>query len=227
MILLPIVLLSFLLGSLPFSLMLARWVAGIDLRQVGSGNVGATNVARSVGFKWGLLAFVLDGCKGFLPVLIASQIAASPELNTHAQVLAGVAAVVGHMFPPWLGFKGGKGVATAFGVVLALAPWGSLAALATFLLVMALSRIVSLSSIAAVLSFGVFQLLRFRGGLWTAQTWSLGVFSIAVPLLIVLQHRANIVRLIRGEERRFSFSARMTGGAGSTNIGKSDGDGRA
>lgn len=195
-----------LLGSIPFSLMVARWCGGVDLRQHGSGNVGATNVARTLGWKWGLIALLLDACKGALPVLLVTGLLhPGPAVATHARVLAGVAAVLGHMFSPWLKFKGGKGVATGLGVAAVLSPWATLAALATFALTFALWRIVSLSSIIAALAFAATQLIRFGGGLWGTETWSLGAFSIGVPLLIILRHQSNIGRLWRGEEKRFTL----------------------
>src|SRR5690606_37197450 len=102
----------------PFSLLIARWFGGIDLRQHGSGNVGATNVARTLGFKWGLLALLLDALKGLLPTWGLPLLLFEGDVSRdHAQVVAGLAAIVGHMFPCWLGFRGGKGVATALGVV--------------------------------------------------------------------------------------------------------------
>lgn len=193
---------AFLAGSVPFSLLIARWVAGIDLRKVGSGNVGATNVWRAVGPRWGVLALLCDALKGLLPTLLLPELAGgeTAHLVTHVAVLSGVSALLGHLFPPWLGFRGGKGVATALGVVLVLAPLGTLAALLVFAALFAMTHIVSLGSIGAAVTFAVFQLCYEGSGLWTVDHWSLGVFNLIVPVLIIVMHRANIARLLRGTE---------------------------
>ncbi|MCA9081494.1 MAG: glycerol-3-phosphate 1-O-acyltransferase PlsY, partial [Planctomycetaceae bacterium] len=188
---------GFLVGSIPFSLLIARWVAGIDLRKVGSGNVGATNVWRAVGPKWGILALLCDALKGLLPVLLLPRLLAvdTPNLLTHLGVLAGVAALLGHLFPPWLGFRGGKGVATALGVVTVLAPWATLWAFVAFLILFFATRIVSVCSLGAALTFAIYKLTSEGSSLWSADRWSIGLFSIAVPLLIIVMHRTNIRRL--------------------------------
>lgn len=197
---------SWLIGSIPFSLLIARFAGGIDLRRHGSGNVGATNVARTMGARWGALALLLDAAKGAAPVVLLPWLLSSPDVSPeHQRVLCGICAVLGHMFPPWLGFRGGKGVATALGVVTVLAPVAMGIAFAAFAIVFALSRIVSLSSIIAAVTFAAFQLAFHGSDLWTEQTWGLGVFSIAVPLLIVVRHRSNLVRLWQGTEPRMQF----------------------
>ncbi len=204
----PFVLLSvtaviaFLVGSIPFSLLIARLVAGIDLRKIGSGNVGATNVWRAVGAKWGLLALFCDALKGLLPTMLLPLLASGQlaHLNTHVAVLSGLAALLGHLFPPWLGFRGGKGVATALGVVIVLAPAGMFVACVVFAILFGATRIVSLGSIGAAVTFAIFQLCWEGAGLWTVDRWSLGGFSLLVPMLIIVMHRTNIVRLIRGTE---------------------------
>lgn len=197
---------SWLIGSIPFSLLIARFGGGIDLRQHGSGNVGATNVARTMGARWGALALLLDAAKGAAPVLLLPWLLSPPDVSPeHQRVLCGICAVLGHMFPPWLGFRGGKGVATALGVVAVLAPLAMGIAFAAFATTFALVRIVSLSSIVAAVTFAAFQLCFHGSQLWTAQTWGLGVFSIAVPLMIVIRHRSNLVRLWKGTEPRMKF----------------------
>ncbi|SFH61254.1 glycerol-3-phosphate 1-O-acyltransferase PlsY [Planctomicrobium piriforme] len=197
---------SALLGSIPFSLLIARFAGGIDLRKVGSGNVGATNVARTLGWKWGTLALLCDAAKGVVPVLLfpALMTTASPGLDNE-RVLCGVCAILGHMFPPWLGFKGGKGVATALGVVTVLAPAGTGIACLAFIVTFALSRIVSLSSIVAALSYAIAEVVLHGSDLWGPQTWGLGAFAIAIPLLIIYRHRTNIVRLWHGQEPRLQL----------------------
>lgn len=196
---------GFFLGAIPFSLWLARKVGKIDLRQHGSGNVGATNVARTLGWKWGLIALGLDAVKGALPVALVTWLLPPNFADmTHARVLAGLCAVLGHMFSPWLNFKGGKGVATGLGVAAVLAPLATLVAFGIFALTFTIWRIVSLSSMLAAVAFAATELTLFGASLWSSDSWSLGAFSIAVPLLIIVRHRANIVRLWRGEEKRLS-----------------------
>lgn len=201
MLLFAIAVLSYLIGSIPFGFVIARWVAGVDLRTVGSGNIGATNAGRVLGKTWGAIILGLDAAKGLLPTLLLPQLLNQDAAwATHTPVLAGVCAIIGHVYPCWLGFRGGKGVATALGVALVLAPWGTLVALLTFLLCMAATRIVSLGSILGAVTFAVFQAVWLAPNWCTINRWSLSVFSAAVPLLIVLRHRSNIVRLLKGEE---------------------------
>ncbi len=202
----PLALLAaYLVGSIPFSLLIGRWIGGIDLRQHGSRNVGATNVARTLGLKWGLLALLLDALKGLLPVLLLPPLLLGEHdpLLGHLRVGCGLAAICGHMFPPWLGFRGGKGVATALGVVSVLAPWATLAAFVVFALTFAVSRYVSLSSILASAAFAISQFIFLGRDAFSARHWSIAAFSLAVPALIIIRHRANLVRLWHGTEPRF------------------------
>lgn len=200
-----VLVLGYGVGSIPFSLLIAKWVKGIDLRKVGSGNVGATNVGRAIGWKWGVLALLLDALKGLLPTAFLPQLlqGQSTPLDTHLAVLAGAAAIAGHLFPVWLGFRGGKGVATALGVILVLAPWGTLCAAIAFLILIGITRIVSVGSIMAALSFALFELVKGGTELWSPESWSLGVFSVVVPLAIIVMHRSNIRRLLSGTEPGF------------------------
>lgn len=200
-----LVLAAYLIGSVPFGYLVGKVFGRIDIREHGSRNIGATNVGRVMGSKWGILVLLLDLLKGLLPVGVLSRIVLSandPDL-VHWQVAAGVATIVGHMFPCWLRFRGGKGVATSLGVVMCLAPWATLAAVVVFALTFGTSRIVSLASILASLAFAIVELGTRYVNLFSAEQWSLTVFSILVPLLIIVRHRANIVRLWRGEEARF------------------------
>lgn len=191
---------SYLAGSIPFGLMIGRFVKGVDLRQHGSGNIGATNVGRVLGKKWGLICLVLDALKGLFPVaFFPSWICGADHGSLEdLRVLAGVATIVGHMFPCWLGFRGGKGVATSLGVAAMLNPWGLLLAATAFFTTFAIFRIVSLSSIIAAICFAAFYLTPY-----SPHSTSLAWFSAAVPLLIIIQHRSNVKRLLRGEEPRF------------------------
>ncbi len=199
------ILAAYAVGSVPFGWLVARLAKGVDIRTVGSGNIGATNVARSIGKPWGLLVLLLDALKGLLPTALfplAALEASDPRL-THLRVFCGLAAIVGHMFPCWLRFRGGKGVATALGVVIVLSPIASAIAAGVFAVTVALSRIVSLSSMLAASSYAVVALWQLWPAPFSGDTWSQGLFSVAIPLLIVLRHRSNLKRLLRGEEPRF------------------------
>jgi acyl phosphate:glycerol-3-phosphate acyltransferase len=211
--------LAYLCGSIPFGLLIARGVAGVDIREQGSGNIGATNVGRVLGARWGIAALLLDALKGLLPVLLIPRCLAVSNTGWFdlLQVLAGVATVVGHMFPVWLKFRGGKGVATSLGVVMILTPVGSLAAFVGFALCMFASRIVALSSIVAALIFAIGQMFILQPNPFAVEKLPLSVFSLAVPALIVVQHRSNIGRLMRGEEKTFRFGRSKSSDSDSTN----------
>ena len=202
---------AYLVGSVPFSLLIAKFFGGVDLREHGSGNVGATNVARTMGAKWGIAALLCDAAKGMVSVgVIPLVISMSAEYQIHQGVLGAILAVLGHMFPVWLKFRGGKGVATALGAVIILAPWITLYAFISFVFVVFATRIISLASMVAAVTFSIAQLTISGKELWTGYAWSLGVFSVAVPLLIIFQHRANIGRLLRGEESKLSLGKKSS-----------------
>ena len=193
---------AYLLGSIPVGYLLVRIFRRQDIRTVGSGNIGATNVLRSGGKGLGAATFVLDAFKGALAVLLAALIAVPvlpgvPQRNVEA--LAALFAVLGHMFPVWLRFRGGKGVATGFGVFLVAAPIGALAAITVFAIVLGLTRYVSLASILGAASFPVFAWLTVRG---PKPAFFIAV-QIIVALLIIIKHHPNIRRLLAGNEHRF------------------------
>lgn len=203
-------LVSYLCGSLPWGLWLGRWFRGVDVRTVGSGNLGATNVLRSLGRTLGVATLVLDMAKGALPVALLPRTAwgdAFPGGPFACGIAAAVAAVLGHMFTVFAGFRGGKGVATTAGVVLALFPAAfGLAALA-FVLVVARWRYISLGSIVAAVVFAAAVAVLARGPLAGVQRG----FALAIAALVVLRHRDNIARLRQGTERRFSWGAGRAG----------------
>jgi glycerol-3-phosphate acyltransferase PlsY len=190
------VIFAYLLGSVPTGYILGS-LAGVDVRKAGSGNVGATNVARVVGKRHGIFTLVADIAKGFVPVVVALHLG----LTSAATVLVGVAAFLGHLYPVFLRFQGGKGVATALGVFLGLSPWATLVLIPIFVLVILATRVVSLSSMVAAASAPiVFWLL-------TASPILTGT-SVFIALMIILRHRGNIQRLLSGTEPRvnaFSF----------------------
>ncbi len=202
--LLPVVAIAaaaYLLGSIPMGYLLVRIFAGKDIRSQGSGNIGATNVLRTGGAGLGIATFVLDVLKGCCAVWLGGWLGTllMPAVPLRdAQALAALFAVLGHMFTVWLHFRGGKGVATGFGVFLVISPWAALAAIGLFAVVLAITRIVSISSIVAAASFPVFA--------WFLVTGSRPPFffaaGIAVALLIVIRHHENIRRLLSGTESR-------------------------
>jgi glycerol-3-phosphate acyltransferase PlsY len=197
-----IVAIAYLLGSVPTGYLLVRLFRNEDIRSVGSGNIGATNVLRSGGKGLGAATFLLDVLKGAAPVLIAAWIAsqfATGVLPRDLEALAAVVAVLGHMFPVWLGFRGGKGVATGFGVFLVAAPWAALAAIGLFFVVLLLTRYVSLASILGAASFPLFAWFMVRGD----KPAPFVAAQIIVALLIILKHHQNIRRLATGTEHRF------------------------
>ncbi len=184
--------LAYLLGAVPFGLLIAR-TRGIDLRKFGSGNIGATNAMRAVGKPLGILVFLLDAAKGFLPAWAFRQGWMGLPSGAGWALAGGVAAVLGHSFPLWLGFKGGKGVATGCGVWLALSWIAALATLGVFALALAATRYVALASVTAAFS------LPLALTLLGAEDW-LVVSAAAMAFLIAVRHRGNFVRMAAGVE---------------------------
>jgi acyl phosphate:glycerol-3-phosphate acyltransferase len=206
-----ILLLSYFVGAIPTSILAARALRGIDIRQHGSGNAGATNVFRVLGPRAGVAVMLVDLLKGVVAVGLIAQLRIGGELpaflgswgHVWAMVAAGGAAVLGHIYTVYAGFKGGKGVATGAGVAVALAPIPVLVGAALFGIVVTLTRYVSLASLVAAASLPLTQLVR---------QWVFGVtvpapimwFCAVIPFLIIFTHRANIARLLRGTENRIS-----------------------
>jgi glycerol-3-phosphate acyltransferase PlsY len=196
---------AYLFGSIPVGYLLVRFFRNEDIRTVGSGNIGATNVLRSGGKKLGAATFVLDTLKGAAAVWMGALVAAPllPSMPVRSvEALAALCAVLGHMFPIWLRFRGGKGVATGFGVFLVAAPWAALSAIATFAILLAISRYVSLASIVGAASFPVYAYYMVHG---TKPAFFIAVQAV-VSLLIIVKHLPNIRRLIAGNERRIGAS---------------------
>ena len=184
---------SYLLGSLPFGLLIARWWAGIDVREHGSGNIGATNVYRVVGKPAGVLVFVLDVLKGYIPPVAAAALGMNPWWI----VAAGLAAILGHQFSPFLGFKGGKGVSTSLGVFFGVAWKAGLTAWAVWGIVVAVSGYVSLGSIVAAF------ILPALTWLYYPNDWARFLFTAIAAVISIYKHRGNIERLLNGTELGF------------------------
>ena len=196
--------LAYLLGSIPFGLLLAKLFGAADVRTTGSGNIGATNVARVAGPLPGILTLLLDASKGWLVVWLATRIT---QADAAVMVSCGFFALVGHCFPIWLRFRGGKGVATAAGIFAALCPEALLAALILFVVVVWFWRFVSLGSLAAAASIPLLVYL-----LWAphfAPPPIVDIGTIAIAALVIYQHRGNIGRLAQGEEPKFSLSKKQ------------------
>ena len=186
-------LLGYLLGSIPSGFLAGQWCKGIDLRTIGSGSTGATNVLRNVGKGPALAVFFVDVAKGAAAVLLARSLNPTSALIDWIQVLAGLAALAGHIWPVWLGFKGGKAVATGFGMFLGLAWPVGLACFGMFMAVFSISRIVSLASVVAAVSL---PLLMAAGSDSNANL----VVALVAMALVLWRHRSNIQRLINGTE---------------------------
>lgn len=218
-------LLAFLFGSIPFGLLISR-ANGVDIRQHGSGNIGATNVLRVMGKKYGITCLILDALKGLIPTIIGLSLirfsgmknpmmlsildpysAEFPMLTAQImQVVTGLCAILGHNYSPWVGFKGGKGIATSAGVLIAMAPAGIVILFLVWLIVFLVSRYVSLASIvaAAVLPlitiFGSWYHGKIHDGTWNKPLF---VFTVLIAVLAIWKHRSNIQRLRQGTENRF------------------------
>jgi acyl phosphate:glycerol-3-phosphate acyltransferase len=206
-----LILFAWFCGSLPFGYWAGR-LKGIDIRQHGSGNIGATNVLRVLGKKVGIPCFLLDMAKGALPTFLASwwmqRIGAGPNTATLVAVLAAAAAVLGHSFTFWLGFKGGKGVATSAGALVGLAPWALVIAFIVWLIVFYTTRYASLASIlaAVALPLAMVAVMTYQ------QTWNFVLlgFGVVMGVLVVVRHRSNIKRLLLGQESRIEQKKKVS-----------------
>jgi glycerol-3-phosphate acyltransferase PlsY len=198
---------AYLLGSIPFGLLIAK-AHGKDLRSIGSGNIGATNVSRALGRKWAYSCFVLDVLKGLIPMLVTMLIAEPDSVRTLWLWLAvGCSAILGHIFPIYLKFKGGKGVATSFGVALGLWPYYTMCVLlaaAVWVVVVLIWRYVSLASIAASVTFPLVFIAAviFMPGWNFVSLWPVLITAVAIPIMVIIRHRENIKRLLAGTESK-------------------------
>ena len=213
--LLFVIILSYFVGSIPTGLLIGKLVKGIDIREHGSGNMGGTNVFRVIGKKFGILVVLLDALKGAIAVVVIARLfmGSFPFTNvtpfddfTLIQIFAGLAAVVGHIWTIFAGFKGGKGIATALGFLITIITVDMLVAIAVFVLVVSVSRYISLGSILAAVSVPLIMIVRtnvFNVNIEGYHT--ILPFAVAIAFLVIYTHRSNISRLYNGNENRFSF----------------------
>lgn len=196
---------AYIIGSLPSGYLAGR-LAGVDVRTLGSGNIGATNVLRVLGKPWGFAVFFIDAFKGFgavrFAIWLAGRTSASIDYSEFFAILAAATCIVGHSFPVWLGFKGGKGVATSAGSIFGVLPLAAVAIFLVWLLVFFTTRYVSIASIVAALALPIFVALLVQQGMTRGMV--LLYFSTAMTALVVWRHRSNISRLVNGTEQRFN-----------------------
>ncbi|RYD52296.1 MAG: glycerol-3-phosphate 1-O-acyltransferase [Sphingobacteriales bacterium] len=201
----PLLILAYLIGSIPTAVWVSKRFYGIDIREHGSGNAGATNTFRVLGAKAGTGVMIVDMLKGFAAVKLSllSQYGWHTEAITNLQIFLGLVAVLGHIFPIWAGFRGGKGIATLFGMILAIQPPVALSLVAVFLFMLFLTRYVSLSSIVASISFPVLIFFIYREPELTYK-----IFAVATALMVILTHHKNINRLLQGNESKVKLGKR-------------------
>ena len=195
--------LAYLLGSIPFGLLVVKALGGPDIRAIGSGNIGAANVTRNAGKFAGILTLILDAGKGYAAVWLAAYIT---QGNIRWMMIAAVCAVIGHMFPVWLGFKGGKGVATGLGVFLPICWQAVAAAIVLWLAVVIFWRYSSLGSISAAVALPLFVYLLYAPGHAPPEFFTLG--TVVISLLVLIKHRPNVARLVAGEEPRLNLGGK-------------------
>jgi glycerol-3-phosphate acyltransferase PlsY len=203
-----LIVVAYLLGSVPFGLIIAK-AHGRDLHSIGSGNIGATNLSRALGRKWAYFCFALDAAKGLVPMLAAAKFidSAPTTVELLLWLAVGSAAVLGHVFPIYIGFKGGKGVATSFGVALGLWPYYTVCALVAvviWVVFVLIGRYVSLASIVASVAFPLTLILAILLiPAWRfASLWPLLITAVVIPLMVIVRHRKNIKRLLAGTESK-------------------------
>jgi glycerol-3-phosphate acyltransferase PlsY len=211
-----IIILSYLVGSIPVSIILTKIIKGVDVRDFGSGNAGGTNVSRVLGKKYGVLTIILDAFKGVIAVVFISRLYFGnfPFPNTTpfddftlVQIIAGITAVIGHIWTIFAGFKGGKGIATGLGVLVSVVTLDLLMALGVFALVVYISKYISLASISAAVSVPLIMIIRENiFGVEIQSYHTVLPFVIGLALLIIYTHRANVERLLSGSENKISFS---------------------
>ncbi len=197
-----LIILAYLIGSIPTAVWVSKHFFGIDIRDYGSGNAGATNTYRVLGSKWGTIVMIVDMLKGVIAtslyIILPYYTVQSHEVDrTNIMIGLGLAAVLGHIFPIWANFKGGKGVATLFGMILAIQPIVAASCVGVFLVVLYLTRFVSLSSILSSVAFAVFILFIFNDDVQLYR-----IFSVAVALMVILTHQKNINRILKGTESK-------------------------
>ena len=200
LLLLTAFLLAYLLGSIPTAVWTGKYFHGVDVREHGSGNAGATNTIRVLGWKTGIPVLIVDLAKGWLAAMLPLFFKLAPPdsaLLTNLQIMTGLTAIVGHIFPVFAGFRGGKGVATVFGVLLAIHPGVTLICFGVFLVILILTGIVSVSSMSAGIAFPVFLFTIFD-----TPSLIFKIFSVVVALALLITHRNNIRRLMKGEEKK-------------------------
>lgn len=192
---------AYLAGSVPTAVWVGRWFYGIDIREHGSGNAGATNTFRVLGKQAGIPVLLIDALKGWLPVMLPVWVwggdPSSPVLFENFRVMCGAAAVLGHIFPLYAGFRGGKGIATLLGVSIGMQPIAALCCIGLFLLVLVITKYVSLGSILSSVFYALFILL-----IQQAVHDATIIFAISIPLLVIVTHTKNIRRLFAGNESR-------------------------
>ncbi len=215
-----IIILSYLIGSIPTSIIVSKAVKGIDIRNYGSGNAGGTNVMRVLGWKHGLFVILLDAFKGVLAVVVVARLHYGniPFQNltpfddfTLVQIMAGISAVIGHIWTIFAGFKGGKGIATAVGMLLMIITVDMLIAIGVFIVVVTISKYVSLGSLLATLALPLSLIIRenvFNVNIPSYNT--ILPFIIAIALLIIYTHRKNVVRILEGSENKLNFKKKKT-----------------
>ncbi|MGB9877251.1 MAG: glycerol-3-phosphate 1-O-acyltransferase PlsY [bacterium] len=189
---------SFLFGSIPFGFLICKHRLGVDIRKIGSGNIGTTNVIRVAGPLWGIIVLVLDASKGLIPVLVAKSLSFTPLFI----VLAGIFSILGHIFSPFVGLRGGRGVATGLGVVSGIAPQIALYLFLVWLVVVLITRYVSLASLTSAFLFPIFMAI-------THQDLPYFLISIVISILVIIRHKPNIERLLKGEEQKIGKRVKL------------------